>query len=212
MSTGGSRFGAGRPLKSVKAERCKQINVHTLHRAGVLLAGSSTWMWPTPRIKNGSVGRSIGVDADEWGITLRFYIREVEYARRIGIARTPCPFGGNRPWFVCPACRTRVGVLFELSTDYLCRRCHKVSYRSQRASVCTRTWIKQGKIERILGPNFDRPKGMHHKTYLRLLRVVSQCQAERDAWLGPRMAALRGQLDRLAEQIRSSSQDKTTGM
>ena len=201
LNTGGSRFGAGRPLTSVKAERCKQIDVQTLHRTGLLVAGSSSWMWPTPEDKSGTVGRAIGVDADEWGITLRFYIREIEYVRHIGITRTPCHFGGSRPWFVCPACKARVGVLFELSTDYLCRRCHKVSYRSQRTSPCARAWIKQRKIERILGPNFERPKGMHHKTYLRLLKVVSQCQAERDALLGPRIAALKDQLDRLAERI-----------
>lgn len=202
LSTGGSRFGAGRPLKSVKAERCKQIDVQTLHRAGLLLAGTSTWTWPAPQNKRGTAGRGFGVDADEWGITLRFYVNEVECARRIGITRTLCNFGGTRPWFVCPACGERVGVLFQLSAEYLCRHCHKVSYRSQRASLCSRTWIKQRKIERRLGPNFERPKGMHHKTYLRLLKVVSQCQVEREAWLSPRIDSLAGTIDRVADQIR----------
>jgi len=31
----------------------------------------------------------------------------------IPVERTPCHFGGSRPWFRCPQCDTRVSVLYD---------------------------------------------------------------------------------------------------
>src|SRR5262249_39726998 len=42
-------------------------------------------------------------------------------------------FGGFRQWFECPGCQRRVGKLYspDPASDFRCRRCHKLVYRSQ---------------------------------------------------------------------------------
>ena len=42
-------------------------------------------------------------------------------------------FGGLRYWLLCPRCGRRVGKLY-LVDRWACRRCHKLSYQSQRLS------------------------------------------------------------------------------
>lgn len=45
------------------------------------------------------------------------------------------PRGGKRPWFVCPTCRQRVGVLYHApARPFLCRRCYGLAYPSQYQS------------------------------------------------------------------------------
>lgn len=52
----------------------------------------------------------------------------------IGITCTPCNFGGQRFWFVCPQCSRKVGVLYKnpISDSILCRKCHGLSYMKSR--------------------------------------------------------------------------------
>lgn len=51
---------------------------------------------------------------------------------------TPCFFGGKRYWFLCSAksregpCDRRVGVLYFVQGEYICRRCANLAYRSQQ--------------------------------------------------------------------------------
>lgn len=43
--------------------------------------------------------------------------------------------GGKRPWFVCPTCRRRVGMLYHANgLPFRCRRCCKLAYPSQYES------------------------------------------------------------------------------
>jgi hypothetical protein len=41
---------------------------------------------------------------------------------------TPCPYGGDRPWFHCPR---RMAVLFLRSVIFMCRHCGRAAYASQ---------------------------------------------------------------------------------
>ena len=54
--------------------------------------------------------------------------------QEVGIAYTQCNFGGQRFWFVCPACKKRIGVLYKspISEAILCRKCHGLSYMKSR--------------------------------------------------------------------------------
>lgn len=43
--------------------------------------------------------------------------------------------GGTRPWFLCPACQQRVGIVYyQVGLPFRCRRCSDLAYRSQYPS------------------------------------------------------------------------------
>ncbi|QSP93791.1 hypothetical protein LPB19_11350 [Marinobacter salinisoli] len=95
----------------------------------------------------------------------------------IGIARTACHFGGDRPWFLCPGdqCSKRVAILYG-PNSMLCRHCWGIAYQSQRENQIQRMFRKLRSIEASYTgrPNNSapkdrtRPKGMHIRTFERL--------------------------------------------
>jgi hypothetical protein len=52
----------------------------------------------------------------------------------IHLVRTPCHYGGERVWFLCPArgCSRRVAILYG-GNIFACRHCYRLAYQSQRA-------------------------------------------------------------------------------
>ncbi len=86
---------------------------------------------------------------------------------------TPCNFGGERPWFVCPGvvngvvCGRRVVILYGPGKYFLCRHCYDLRYESQREDKKDRALRRAQKIRMRLGgsanmmePFPERPKGM----------------------------------------------------
>jgi hypothetical protein len=57
-----------------------------------------------------------------------------EYA--IGLDWTPCTYGGQRAWFLCPAagCGRRVATLYG-GAIFACRHCYRLVYPSQRETA-----------------------------------------------------------------------------
>ena len=106
------------------------------------------------------------------------------------LAWQPMHFGGARPWFVCPSCGRRCGAVALLSNRAECRECGRYSYASSRASgdTMSEAHVRMRAIERRLRqtprigrPVPKRPKGMHRRTYWRL---VAQWFDEHDRMLG----------------------------
>ena len=50
------------------------------------------------------------------------------------VESTPCNYGGQRWWFLCPACHRRCRVLYLApgSVYFACRICHNLTYTSQQ--------------------------------------------------------------------------------
>jgi hypothetical protein len=189
MGTGGSRSGAGRPAMHVKAEHCRRIDVRRWHREGILRSGSAgTWQWSDP--DTGERRASIGHRSDGRVMTLDYAIDGLPQMQAIRISESSCTYGGKRPWFVCPIRGERVAVLFLRAGRFACRHCQRVAYGSQSGDVCDRTWRKQAKAEAKLGPNWQRPKGMHAKTRERLLSTIFECEERRDIALSDHLADL----------------------
>jgi hypothetical protein len=99
---------------------------------------------------------------------------DVDY--RVPIAWTPCNYGGERPWFVCPGqgCVRRVGKLYLGQKYFLCRHCYDLAYQSTREGELDILLRKLKKLQVQLkgNPGLEipgRPKGMHEKTYMRKL-------------------------------------------
>lgn len=117
----------------------------------------------------------------------------------VELAWTPCNFGGERPWFLCPGmdCGRRVAVLYGPGRYFLCRHCYDLRYESQRESKIYRALHRAQGIRKKLGgsanmtvPFPGKPKGMHHKIYDRLWREHHEAEMEQ-------LASMKEWLDKL---------------
>ncbi len=84
-----------------------------------------------------------------------------------------CRDGFLRPWFACPGeeCGRRAAILYLEGQRLLCRLCLDLAYPSQREKPVSRARRRAEKARSKLGPDSaPRPKGMHHKTFVRLGR------------------------------------------
>lgn len=179
MARGGWRWGAGRPGWHVKAENCLRLDVRDLERRKLIGAGTFAWTWR--RSDTGEETGSISVIADRSdSLTLRYVTSGKTVSDTIEIERTPCHYGGARPWFRCPRCSRRCAVVYLRAGWFKCRTCARVVYSSQAEDVIGRTWRRQRKIEARLGPDWTRPKGMHHRTRAALLERIFDCEAQRE--------------------------------
>ncbi len=107
---------------------------------------------------------------------------------------TRLPSGGKRPWFLCPSCSRRCGVLYSLRSRIICRKCGGLSYESQNEPRHFRALRKAQKIRVRLGgsanmtePFPSRPHYMHQRTYLRLR---DRYEAAMEQYVGPMAASL----------------------
>ncbi len=94
----------------------------------------------------------------------------------VHLAFTPCNFGGERPWLLCPnlLCpRQRVAKLYFGASGFLCRNCYQLTYPSQQGGPEDRALRQLHKINTRLGmagglPDSalpQRPKRMRKRTY-----------------------------------------------
>ncbi|KAA0909831.1 hypothetical protein FLO80_19900 [Aquicoccus porphyridii] len=113
---------------------------------------------------------------DEW--------ESLDYPVRL--LTTPCHYGGHRTWFACPArgCGRRVAVLYG-GRIFACRHCYQLAYPSQREKSFERSQRRVEKIQERLGWSADpelmygqKPKGMHWRTYHRLVEEMEHWDRE----------------------------------
>lgn len=189
MARGGMRYGAGRPGHKIKNNQCLSLDVRRLKRAGMLAEGADrAWVWRNS--ETGERTASIGCNVAHGRLALDFTCNGAPIAQRVGLTRTACHKGGARAWFVCPCCERRVAVLFFRWKRFACRHCNQVAYRSQSEDACGRAWLRQSRIEEKLGPDWQRPKHMHHATYERLWQAVVDCEQVRDEWIAGMVSRL----------------------
>lgn len=120
---------------------------------------------------------------------------------RIILAWEPCRFGGQRPFSVCPGCGRDVLKLYVRGRTR-CRQCFGLAYHSQRQDCSGRLRNRADKIRKKLcgepgGLMTDlppKPKGMHWRTYDRLIREIEDFEGQLiqmlASWLGRREAKL----------------------
>ena len=102
----------------------------------------------------------------------------------VSISRTPCHFGGSRPWFSCPQCRERVAVLFRGTGGLGCRVCSALYYETQRASGSMKTLLRLRRMRSALGATTlsvldqfpPKPRGMRWQTYLQRWRLYQAAE------------------------------------
>lgn len=196
--------------KKTTTNECHGLDVRELYREGLLKPGgwfSSRWL------RGDKETASIGGRAyrDRVVLSYRHHNRmngeweDVE--ETVGLSWTPCNFGGERPWFVCPgvvsgvACGRRVAILYGLGKYFLCRHCYNLRYESQRENKMHRALRRAQKIRTGLGgsanmmePFPERLKGMHHDTYMRLFWEYDKAHQEE-------IAGMREWLDKLKRPV-----------
>ena len=194
MTKGGLKPWAGRTATHVKAEHCYSIDSRRWGRDGALQAGTAgTWQWKDP-ITN-KVTSSIGYVTEASGVTLSYSVRGKPRTQQVAIQRTSCNYGGERLWFSCTACAKRVALLYlREDSGFVCRKCGNVVYASQSEDEIGCAWRQQRRAEAKLGPNWQRPKGMHHATCEKLMGVILDCQERRENALADFMERFKQEL------------------
>lgn len=190
----GGRGSGRRPSYAGKSttEDSTPLDIRRLARAGALSPGRVvSWQWTV----NDRVCSTIQITAAGTHVRLSY-----THSRRgmpsevinqtVGLRATPCTLGGERQWFVCPSCGRRVAVIYGAGRTFACRRCKGLAYTSQNEAADDRAARRADRIRKKLGwkagilngPGF-RPKGMHWRTYERLL-------AEHDAFVSVSLAGM----------------------
>ena len=153
----------------------RRLDVRRLHKDGLLTLGQAfNRQWS----RNGERIADINIRVEEGRIVLLYRSRDnggewqdMEYP--VPLDWTACHLGGQRPWFLCPCCYRRVAVLFG-GKMFACRHCHNLAYDCQREAEHSRLLGRAQKIQRRLGwdgpHGWRKPKGMHWRTFERLVR------------------------------------------
>jgi hypothetical protein len=181
-------FGSGhyyRISKQDTFEEHRRVYIGFLAKQGMLKPGTtSTMSWNRGGETTGSIIVRGGLDMVTFSYTCTMYGGESEsIEQEIEIERTPCHYGGSRPWFTCPTCFNRVGVLVGAGRLFKCRKCYQLPYMCQVESKSDRASRRIRKIQTRLGNEewqnvidiwFPRPKGMHRKTYNRIVAQANK--------------------------------------
>jgi hypothetical protein len=173
-------------------ESCRCLDVRAWQRGHLLHSGLwFTTSWSNPQ---GEVVASIGVRVQHGRVLLSYQVQRGEDAWQaieepVALTWTPCHYGGQRPWLLCPGvvqgrdCGRRVAMLYGTGRSFRCRHCANLSYESQREAKPMRLLSKAQKIRRRLGgsaslidPFPAKPKGMHGQTYDRLWWLAHEAE------------------------------------
>ena len=179
------------------------LDIRRLKREELLYPGSYFgWQWTTGNDAKNDI--RIKVENNRVILFYRQRVNGGEWQRveePVNLTYTNCNYGGERAWFVCPSCGSRVAKLYSHRPYFLCRKCHGTPYQSQSENTSDRMMRKARKIRTRLGadqslsmPIFLKPKGMHQKTFDRLRKKAEK--AEQIVW-----REMASYLDRLEGQV-----------
>jgi hypothetical protein len=174
------------------------VSIADLRRFGFLKRGWESIGGRTSRLPGGDwVG--FGWDSERAVTIIWPGMAETEVA----LAYTRCHFGGSRPWFMCPRCRRRVGVLYVVALAFMCRRCADLTYQTQTEQPLGRAMLRAQRLRERFGgspsltqPFPSRPRWMHQRTYERLLARVG-------AYNAAAVGAMQSSLDLLRQNQQS---------
>jgi len=176
--------GSGRLFRwdrQLSLDECLSIDICAWKAMGLLANGRSFfWSWSCLGKRAGQVLVLPGDDT----VTLSYRINGAGESGRsvcstIMLTHTPCYFGGQRVWFLCPRCGARARKLYLSTANFLCRRCCDLPYASQQETPLDRAYRKASKLRRRLEESSGlgdkirpKPKGMHWRTFEKLRKRI----------------------------------------
>lgn len=167
----GSGLPRGQKAKKTTGDY-KSINIYHWRRERLLNPGG---IFELRWLQRDGNGYSLYVRVEAEQIALSNYpphSRQPESPCFISLSWMPCHFGGKRPFFICPGCNQQAAILYNRNC-FACRRCHRLTYRSQRRLFDgDHAWRQSERIRRKLGwpaggcgDIGPKPKGMWQKTF-----------------------------------------------
>lgn len=135
-----------------------------------------------PKFIRWNNGASVTIAFREAAATIEMRVpRQATCTAHMELDSTPLNFGGQRAWWKCPCCHARVGVLYWQACRWQCRKCAGLVHESTRESESSLAYARVNKVRRKLGwgggmlsPLGTRKKGMHWKTYARLMQELAE--------------------------------------
>ena len=163
------------------------LDIRMLKRRGLLTPGASAlWSWSRGAQPTGSILVVGAQDAVVLVYRVRAHSGPWESRQDIiTMDWTALHGGGQRLWFLCPACTRRVALIYSAGTGFVCRHCIAQPYGSQCETPQDRSLRTVRKIRTRLGVNhsllesihpWDKPKGMHWRTFARLQQQEQAAQ------------------------------------
>jgi hypothetical protein len=181
-------WNSGRPATKVTVESGLMLDLGRLMRQGLVRpngyrSGSIIWTYAETRKERASIGYEADFAAPEQASMRLYYaVNGTPKDYRITMHRTPCRFGGFRWWWVCPRTGHLAAKLYlpPGATMFASRRAYRMAYRSELGGPMDRSHLRQGRIYEKLGETYGfyeqspprRPKGMHRRTYERLVNQL----------------------------------------
>lgn len=186
-----------------EADNYLKLSIFHLYRKGCLTNGNSgsiTYTYPSYESK---INYSTYIDfiyQESSCIRLKyedydFNENKVHADFNIYLTTTPCTYGGERYWFVCPAvvngksCNRRVGVLYKPKYGcpyFACRHCYNLTYESSNLSGEMKKYGKTLSIPEIrdLESKVRKKhyKGKITKKHLKFLIKLEQFDSYHKAW------------------------------
>ena len=131
--------------------------------------------WSRGREPAGSIG--VKVEGNSLVLTYCYtYCGESQDVKeRVYLDYTRCNYGGRRPWFLCPGCGRRVGILVLGGKLFACPHCYRLKYWCQ---LETKLDTANRKIQKL--KNRLNRKGLHQRTRDRLRKRLMEAEIRAD--------------------------------
>jgi len=185
--------------KRTTTEEVHRVDIRYMRQQGFLRPGyGGSLSWSCGDRETGSV--MYRVEKDTLVLVYRARVQGGEWEsikEPVQLSRTPCHYGGERVWFLCPDCDRRVAVLYGHGPRFLCRHCQRLPYGSQQEGDMERMQRKARKVRKKLDATenlfesvWRKPKGMHQKTFDRLIQEEQAANHSAMMAMGKQMGIL----------------------
>jgi hypothetical protein len=185
---GGRGSGGHNSKRKLRDVQCARLDVHELARDSNLKLGRRGTLF-------GSIGFEVAGGPDAQRLVLEFPVSSESGERLAPLRQTiccywrPAHYGGRYLMFLCPECGRSARVLYaryfsERIWLFNCRKCTGITYqstmghrwdRSARRVEKLRAWLRCG----ANGTVPVKPRGMHERTYQRILGLLAYHEAIR---------------------------------
>lgn len=108
------------------------LHIKKLSRGWLYPFSRYDWVWRTNKETHQT---AVSIIVLEQALRLTYPMGPARVQQDISLTYSVSPRGGKRPWFLCPTCRQRVGILYHVTgLPFRCRACCDLAYPSQYRS------------------------------------------------------------------------------